>query len=137
MTRPTAELLADELLLAWGVRRQFGKDDPVLQLGGAIAGRGQCLVVLDNFEQVVEAAPDLAALLAAACGDKVPQSEAAKKIGNSPHARPSFKLLTSPACEHDESALSRNEVSRKISPIVKRSWWPALAAMWLAASWWA
>ena len=27
-------------------------DDPVLQLGHAIAGRGRCLVILDNFEQV-------------------------------------------------------------------------------------
>ena len=30
----------------------LGKDDPVVQLGHAIAGRGRCLVVLDNFEQV-------------------------------------------------------------------------------------
>ncbi|HEX4235286.1 MAG TPA: tetratricopeptide repeat protein, partial [Caldimonas sp.] len=28
------------------------EDDPVLQLGHAIAGRGRCLVILDNFEQV-------------------------------------------------------------------------------------
>jgi predicted ATPase len=33
---------------------QLGKGDPVTQLGHAIAGRGSCLVVLDNFEQVVE-----------------------------------------------------------------------------------
>ncbi|MFC2172752.1 tetratricopeptide repeat protein, partial [Acidobacteriota bacterium] len=32
----------------------LGKDDPVIQLGHAIAGRGRCLVVLDNFEQVLE-----------------------------------------------------------------------------------
>jgi hypothetical protein len=32
---------------------------------------------------------------------------AAKKIGNRPQARPSLRLLTSPACEHDDSALSR------------------------------
>ncbi len=30
----------------------LGKEDPVAQLGGAIAGRGDCLVILDNFEQV-------------------------------------------------------------------------------------
>ena len=30
----------------------LGKDDPVVQLGNAIAGRGPCLVILDNFEQV-------------------------------------------------------------------------------------
>lgn len=30
----------------------LGKSDPVVQLGHAIAGRGRCLVVLDNFEQV-------------------------------------------------------------------------------------
>ena len=30
----------------------LGRDDPVVQLGNAIAGRGRCLVVLDNFEQV-------------------------------------------------------------------------------------
>ena len=36
----------------------LGKDDPVTQLGHAIAGRGSCLVVLDNFEQVARFAPD-------------------------------------------------------------------------------
>ena len=30
----------------------LGKSDPVVQLGHAIAGRGRCLVILDNFEQV-------------------------------------------------------------------------------------
>lgn len=30
----------------------LGKADPVRQLGAAIAGRGRCLVILDNFEQV-------------------------------------------------------------------------------------
>jgi predicted ATPase/class 3 adenylate cyclase/Tfp pilus assembly protein PilF len=30
----------------------LGKDDPIVQLGNAIAGRGRCLVILDNFEQV-------------------------------------------------------------------------------------
>ncbi len=36
--------------LALGV--PLGKDDSALQLGHAIAGRGRCLVILDNFEQV-------------------------------------------------------------------------------------
>jgi len=30
----------------------LGKEEPVVQLGNAIAGRGRCLVILDNFEQV-------------------------------------------------------------------------------------
>ena len=30
----------------------LGREDPVVQLGHAIAGRGRCLVILDNFEQV-------------------------------------------------------------------------------------
>lgn len=30
----------------------LGKTDPVLQLGNAIAARGRCLLILDNFEQV-------------------------------------------------------------------------------------
>src|SRR6266571_1225801 len=30
----------------------LGKEDPVTQLGNAIAARGRCLVILDNFEQV-------------------------------------------------------------------------------------
>jgi predicted ATPase/class 3 adenylate cyclase len=37
----------------------LGKDDPVIQLGHAIAGRGPCLVILDNFEQVSRHAPDI------------------------------------------------------------------------------
>ncbi len=35
----------------------MGKDDPAVQLGHAIAGRNRCLVILDNFEQVVQHAP--------------------------------------------------------------------------------
>ncbi|MDO8375997.1 MAG: hypothetical protein Q7S91_02270, partial [Aquabacterium sp.] len=35
----------------------LGKDDPGVQLGHAIAGRGRCLVILDNFEQIVPHAP--------------------------------------------------------------------------------
>ena len=35
----------------------LGRADAGLQLGHAIAGRGRCLVILDNFEQVVEHAP--------------------------------------------------------------------------------
>ena len=30
----------------------LGSDDPVVQLGHAMAGRGRCLVILDNFEQI-------------------------------------------------------------------------------------
>jgi predicted ATPase len=33
---------------------QIGRGDPVEQLGHAIAGRGRCLMILDNFEQVVD-----------------------------------------------------------------------------------
>jgi serine/threonine protein kinase/predicted ATPase/tetratricopeptide (TPR) repeat protein len=32
---------------------QLGRGDPVEQLGHAIAGRGRCLMILDNFEQAV------------------------------------------------------------------------------------
>ncbi len=35
----------------------LAKDDPVAQLGHAIAGRGKCLLIFDNFEQVVDNAP--------------------------------------------------------------------------------
>jgi predicted ATPase/class 3 adenylate cyclase len=38
--------------VAQGLDVPLGKDDPVTQLGHAIAGRGQCLMILDNFEQV-------------------------------------------------------------------------------------
>ncbi len=37
---------------AQGLDVPLGRDDPVAQLGHAIAGRGRCLVILDNFEQV-------------------------------------------------------------------------------------
>ncbi|HSN34116.1 MAG TPA: tetratricopeptide repeat protein, partial [Ideonella sp.] len=36
----------------------LGRDDAVTQLGHAIAGRGRCLIVLDNFEQVARHAQD-------------------------------------------------------------------------------
>ena len=38
--------------VAQGLDVPLGKADPVQQLGAAIAGRGECLVILDNFEQV-------------------------------------------------------------------------------------
>lgn len=38
--------------LAQGLEVALSSDDPVLQLAQVIAGRGRCLVVLDNFEQV-------------------------------------------------------------------------------------
>ncbi|MBS0446179.1 MAG: tetratricopeptide repeat protein [Proteobacteria bacterium] len=34
----------------------LGHDDPITQLGNAIAGHGRCLVILDNFEQVASCA---------------------------------------------------------------------------------
>jgi predicted ATPase len=37
-----------------GARRAPRQDDPGVQLGHAIATRGRCLVILDNFEQIVE-----------------------------------------------------------------------------------
>ena len=38
--------------VAQGLNVPLGRDDPVVQLGDAISGRGRCLVILDNFEQV-------------------------------------------------------------------------------------
>lgn len=38
--------------VAHGLNVPLGREDPVTQLGHAIAGRGRCLVILDNFEQV-------------------------------------------------------------------------------------
>lgn len=42
---------------AQGLDLPLGRDDPVTQIGNAIAGRGACLVILDNFEQVARHAP--------------------------------------------------------------------------------
>ena len=38
--------------VAQGLDVPLGHDDPLAQLGHAIAGRGRCLIILDNFEQV-------------------------------------------------------------------------------------
>ncbi len=38
--------------VALGLDVPLGEDDPVVQLGHAIAGRGRCLVILDNFEHL-------------------------------------------------------------------------------------
>ncbi len=38
--------------VAQGLDVPLGRGDPVVQLGNAIHGRGLCLVILDNFEQV-------------------------------------------------------------------------------------
>lgn len=42
--------------VAAGLGIPLGRADPVEQLGRAIAGRGDCLVILDNFEQVARLA---------------------------------------------------------------------------------
>ncbi|HQZ45479.1 MAG TPA: tetratricopeptide repeat protein [Usitatibacteraceae bacterium] len=42
--------------VAQGLAVPLGKGEPVEQLGRAIAGRGRCLVILDNFEQVADRA---------------------------------------------------------------------------------
>ena len=44
--------------VALGLDLPLGKDDPVTQIGHAIAGRGQCLVILDNYEQVARHAEE-------------------------------------------------------------------------------
>ena len=44
--------------VAQGLEVPLGKDDPVIQLGHAIAGRGKCLVIVDNFEQVTRYAEE-------------------------------------------------------------------------------
>jgi len=44
--------------VAQGLDVPLGKLDPVIQLGDAIAGRGDCLVILDNFEQVARHAEE-------------------------------------------------------------------------------
>ncbi|MCA9758846.1 MAG: tetratricopeptide repeat protein [Candidatus Eisenbacteria bacterium] len=42
--------------VASSLRVPLGRQDPIPQLGNAIAGRGRCLIILDNFEQVVDTA---------------------------------------------------------------------------------
>jgi len=44
--------------VAQGLDVPLSEDDPVIQLGRAIAGRGTCLVILDNFEQVARHAEE-------------------------------------------------------------------------------
>ena len=44
--------------VAQGLDMPLGKDDAVTQIGRAIAGRGKCLVILDNFEQVARHAEE-------------------------------------------------------------------------------
>ncbi len=48
--------IASAVGVALGV--QLGRGDPIRQLGFAIAGRGRCLLVLDNFEQVARHAAE-------------------------------------------------------------------------------
>jgi predicted ATPase/class 3 adenylate cyclase len=44
-------------VVALSLEIPLGSNDPNLQLGHAMATRGRCLIILDNFEQVVEHAP--------------------------------------------------------------------------------
>jgi len=45
-------------VVAQGLGIPLGGDEPVTRIGNAIAGRGQCLVILDNFEQVARHAEE-------------------------------------------------------------------------------
>ncbi len=49
---PASSLDGIVLAVAQGLDVPLGREEPIPQLGAAIAGRGQCLVILDNFEQV-------------------------------------------------------------------------------------
>ena len=49
---------------------QLGRGEPIEQLGHAIAGRGRCLLILDNFEQVV----DLAAMTVGQWVESAPEA---------------------------------------------------------------
>ncbi len=42
--------------VAQGLGLPLGSEDPVAQIGHAIAGRGACLLILDNFEQIARLA---------------------------------------------------------------------------------
>jgi serine/threonine protein kinase/tetratricopeptide (TPR) repeat protein len=52
----SADGVASAVGVSLGV--QLGRGDAIRQLGHAIAGRGSCLLVLDNFEQVVAHVPE-------------------------------------------------------------------------------
>ena len=52
------DLLGIASATARGLDVPLGRDAPIAQLGLAIAGRGRCLVILDNFEQVARHAPE-------------------------------------------------------------------------------
>lgn len=50
----THSLHAIQFAVAGALEVPLGREDAAEQLGHAIAGRGRCLVILDNFEQVVQ-----------------------------------------------------------------------------------
>ena len=55
---PARELDGVVHAVAQGLSLSLGSDRPVEEIGHAIAGRGRCLVILDNFEQVARHAGD-------------------------------------------------------------------------------
>src|SRR5688572_72697 len=65
----TADGVCSVLSDALGARMEAAAEQAVAQLGRALAARGRVLVVLDNFEQVVAAAPELLGAWTAAAGD--------------------------------------------------------------------
>jgi class 3 adenylate cyclase len=80
--------------VAQGLDVALGKEDPLAQLGHAIAGRGRCLVILDNFEQVARhAAGTLGAWLDRAHAARFPRRDAriARAPGRAGDRRPSAR----------------------------------------------
>jgi len=55
--------------VAQGLSVPLGPDDPRTQLGQAIASRGRCLVILDNFEQIARHAEETLGTWLARAGD--------------------------------------------------------------------
>ena len=73
-----------------------GKTNPVVQLAHAIAGRGRCLVILDNFEQVTRFAEEtLGRWLNRAAGQRrAPLSIGRESCSTNPSARHSLSCLS-------------------------------------------
>ncbi len=89
----------------------LGVADPVVQLGNAIAGRGRCLVILDNFEQVARHAEETLGRWLARAGEALFLVTSREVLGLSGEV--AFALAPMPTSDATELFMRRAESAKR------------------------
>jgi hypothetical protein len=137
------ELLAPTILSALGVQHSTG--DPFTGLRNCLVSR-ELLLLLDNFEQLLEAGPEVAGCLQAAPGLKALVTSRAplRVYGEREYLVPCLRLPAADESAQGAAEARRSRCSRSgppppgrilLSPKPTPSWWPRSPYGWAACRW--